>query len=61
MEQGSASLQRVGQNADVRRLMSLPQRQRVAQICKERGLYINTLYFYLKTRRLKGKVAQALE
>ena len=47
--------------ADVRRRMSPPQRQSVAQISAELGIHIVTLYNWRKTWRLQGEVVPASE
>ena len=47
--------------ADVRRRMSPPQRQSVAQISAELGIHIVTLYNWRKTWRLQGAVVPASE
>jgi len=47
--------------ADVRRRMSPPARQSVAQISKELGIHIATLYAWRKTWRLQGEVVPASE
>ena len=47
--------------ADVRRRMSPPHRQSVAQISAELGIHIVTLYNWRKAWRLKGEVVPASE
>ena len=47
--------------ADVRRRMSPPQRQSVAQISAELGIHVVTLYNWRKTWRLQGEVVPATE
>ena len=47
--------------ADVRRRMSPPHRQSVAQISDELGIHIVTLYNWRKTWRLQGEVVPASE
>jgi transposase-like protein len=47
--------------ADVRRRMSPPHRQSVAQISAELGIHVVTLYNWRKTWRLQGKVVPASE
>jgi transposase-like protein len=47
--------------ADVRRRMSPPARQSVAQISKELGIHIATLYAWRKDWRLQGEVVPASE
>jgi transposase-like protein len=47
--------------ADVRRRMSPPARQSVAQISKELGIHIATLYAWRKAWRLQGEVVPASE
>ena len=47
--------------ADVRRRMSPPQRQSVAQISEELGIHVVTLYNWRKAWRLKGEVVPASE
>jgi transposase-like protein len=47
--------------ADVRRRMSPPARQSVAQISKELGMHIATLYAWRKTWLLQGEVVPASE
>ena len=47
--------------ADVRRRMSPPQRQSVAQISTELGIHVVTLYNWRKTWRLQGEVVPASE
>jgi transposase len=47
--------------ADVRRRMSPPQRQSVAQISAELGIHVVTLYNWRKTWRLQGEVVPASE
>ena len=47
--------------ADVRRRMSPPQRQSVAQIPAELGIHVVTLYNWRKTWRLQGEVVPASE
>ena len=47
--------------ADVRRRMSPPQRQSVAQISSELGIHLVTLYNWRKTWRLQGEVVPASE
>jgi len=47
--------------ADVRRRMSPPQRQSVAQISAELGIHVVTLYNWRKTWRLRGEVVPASE
>ncbi|WP_398331082.1 transposase [Vulcanococcus sp.] len=42
--------------ADVRRRMSPPHRQSVAQISAELGVHVVTLYNWRKTWRLQGEV-----
>ncbi len=42
--------------ADVRRRMSPPLRQSVAQISAERGIHVVTLYNWRKTCQLQGEV-----
>jgi transposase-like protein len=46
--------------ADVRRRMRPSARQSVAQISKELGIHIATLYAWRKTWRLQGEVVAAL-
>jgi len=41
--------------ADVRRRMSPPHRQSVAQISAELGIHIVSIYNWRKARRLQGK------
>ena len=45
--------------ADVRRRMSPPHRQSVAQISAELGIHVVTLYNWRKTWRLQGEVVPA--
>ena len=45
--------------ADVRRRISPPKRQRVAQISAELGIHIVTLYNWRKAWRLQGEVVPA--
>jgi transposase len=45
--------------ADVRRRMSLPQRQRVARISEELGIHAVTLYNWRKAWRQQGEVVPA--
>ena len=45
--------------ADVRRRMSPPQRQSVAQISEELGIHVVTLYNWRKAWRLQGEVVPA--
>ncbi len=45
--------------ADVRRRMSSPQRQSVAQISAELGIHVVTLYSWRKSWRLDGQVVSA--
>ena len=45
--------------ADVRRRMSPPQRQSVAQISAELGIHVVTLYNWRKAWRLQGEVVPA--
>ena len=45
--------------ADVRRRMSPPQRQSVAQISAELGIHVVTLYSWRKAWRLEGQVVPA--
>jgi transposase-like protein len=47
--------------ADVRRRMSPPHRQSVAQISAELGIHVFTLYNWRKTWRLQGEVVPASE
>jgi len=47
--------------ADVRRRMSPPQRQSVAQISAELGIHVVTLYNWRKAWRLQGEVVPASE
>ena len=47
--------------ADVRKRMSPPQRQSVAQISAELGIHIVTLYNWRKVWRLQGEVVPASE
>ena len=47
--------------ADVRRRMSPPQRQSVAQISEELGIHVVTLYNWRKAWRLQGEVVPASE
>ncbi len=47
--------------ADVRRRMSPPHRQSVAQISDELGIHIVTLYNWRKAWRLQGEVVPASE
>lgn len=47
--------------ADVKRRMSPPARQSVAQISKELGIHIATLYAWRKAWRLQGEVVPASE
>ena len=47
--------------ADVRRRMSPPARQSVAQISKELGINLATLYAWRKAWRLQGEVVPASE
>ena len=47
--------------ADVRRRMSPPMRQSVAQISAELGIHVVTLYNWRKTWRLQGEVVPASE
>jgi transposase-like protein len=47
--------------ADVRRGMSPPQRQSVAQISAELGIHVVTLYNWRKAWRLQGEVVPASE
>ncbi|MEY4807959.1 MAG: hypothetical protein RLZZ206_2348 [Cyanobacteriota bacterium] len=47
--------------ADVRRRMSPPHRQSVAQISAELGIHVVTLYNWRKTWRLQGEVVPASE
>ena len=47
--------------ADVRRRMSPPQRQRVAQISAELDIHVVTLYNWRKAWRLQGEVVPASE
>jgi transposase-like protein len=47
--------------ADVRKRMSPPQRQSVAQISAELGIHVVTLYNWRKAWRLQGKVVPASE
>ena len=47
--------------ADVRRRMSPPYRQSVAQITAELGIHIVTLYNWRKAWRLQGEVVPASE
>ena len=47
--------------ADVRRRMSPPHRQSVAQISDELGIHVDTLYNWRKTWRLQGEVVPASE
>ncbi len=47
--------------ADVRRRMSPPHRQSVAQISAELGMHVVTLYNWRKTWRLQGEVVPASE
>ena len=45
--------------ADVRRRMSPPHRQSVAQISAELGIHVVTLYSWRKAWRLEGQVVPA--
>jgi transposase len=45
--------------ADVRRRMSPPYRQSVAQISAELGIHVVTLYNWRRTLRLQGEVVPA--
>jgi len=45
--------------ADMRRRMSPPQRQSVAQISAELGIHVVTLYSWRKAWRLQGEVVSA--
>ena len=47
--------------ADVRRRMTPPARQSVAQISKELGIHLATLYAWRKAWRLQGEVVPASE
>ena len=47
--------------ADVRRRMSPPHRQSVAQISAELGIHVVTLYNWRKSWRLQGEVVPAAE
>jgi len=47
--------------ADVRRRMSPPQRQSMAQISAELGIHVVTLYNWRKAWRLQGEVVPASE
>ncbi len=47
--------------ADVRRRMSPPHRQSVAQISAELGIHVVTLYNWRKAWRLQGEVVPASE
>jgi transposase-like protein len=47
--------------ADVRKRMSPPQRQSVAQISAELGIHVVTLYNWRKSWRLQGEVVPASE
>ena len=47
--------------ADVRRRMSPPQRQSVAQISAELGIHVVTLYNWIKAWRMQGEVVPASE
>jgi transposase len=47
--------------ADVRRRMSPPHRQSMAQISAELGIHVVTLYNWRKTWRLQGEVVPASE
>ena len=47
--------------ADVRRRMSPPQRQSVAQISAELGIHVVTLYNWRKAWRMQGEVVPASE
>ena len=47
--------------ADVRKRMSPPMRQSVAQISAELGIHVVTLYNWRKTWRLQGEVVPASE
>ena len=47
--------------ADVRRRMSPPHRQSVAQISAELGIHVVTLYNWRKSWRLQGEVVPASE
>ncbi len=47
--------------ADVRRRMSPPYRQSVAQISAELGIHVVTLYNWRKSWRLQGEVVPASE
>jgi hypothetical protein len=47
--------------ADLRRRMSPPDRQSVAQISKELGIHIVNLYAWRKTWRLQGEAVQESE
>jgi transposase-like protein len=47
--------------ADVRRRMTPPHRQSVAQISAELGIHVVTLYNWRKTWRLQGEVVPASE
>ena len=47
--------------ADVRRRMSPPMRQSVAQISAELGIHVVTLYSWRKAWRLQGEVVPAYQ
>jgi len=47
--------------ADVRRRMSPPHRQSVAEIAQELGIHVITLYKWRKTWRFEGEVVPASE
>ena len=47
--------------ADVRRRMSPPMRQSMAQISAELGIHLVTLYNWIKAWRLQGEVVRASE
>ena len=47
--------------ADVRRRMTPPHRQSVAQISAELGIHVVTLYNWRKTWRIQGEVVPASE
>jgi len=46
---------------DLRRRMSPPKRESVAQISKELGIHLTTLYAWRKAWRLQGEVVPASE
>ena len=47
--------------ADVRRRMSPPRRQSVAEISQELGIHVITLYKWRKSWRLQGEVEPATQ